>query len=232
MVKLDAALAYAKQGRAVFLCHSIRGSRCTCSDPDCESPGKHPRTKSGLKDATMDSAQIQKWWKRWPDANIAIVTGEVSGVYVIDVDGEEGVQSLKELEESSGLLPPTLAVRTPRPGLHLYLRHPNVPVSQAVGIAPHIDVRGDGGYVIAPPSSHVSGNTYLWAGGEALPDTITGIAKAPNGWTSSSPRPSLRRGHHRGPHARVRARPSTGSGHATPSSRMFGQQSKGSAARS
>ena len=90
----------------------------------------------------------------------------MSDVFVIDVDvsGEKvGLQSLKALEEEVGSLPKDALVKTGSGGFHFYMRMPDQGVKNSAGkIAPHIDVRANGGYVIAPPSTHKSGNQYEW----------------------------------------------------------------------
>src|SRR5262249_30600083 len=130
----------------------------------CKSPGKHPMTPDGLKSATTDPAAIASWWQQWPKANIAIRTGEVSAIWVLDLDGEEGIAALKQLEAELGSLPKTVSARTGGGGMHLYFRYPP---GAAIGNRTRvrglpIDVRGTNGYVLAPPSSHVSGNFYEW----------------------------------------------------------------------
>ena len=145
----SAALKYAAQGLSVF---------------PCKPRGKTPLTKHGLKDATCDLDQIKAWWDRWPEANVAIATGAISGTIVLDVDPRHGGDdSLATLEASFGKLPETPTVLTGGGGLHIYFRHPGIEIPNSAGrVGPGIDVRGDGGYVIAPPSIHASGNEYLW----------------------------------------------------------------------
>ena len=115
------------------------------------APGsKRPLTQNGFHDASVDPAQIEKWWDKWPDANVAIPTGAVSGLVVIDVDrkdGRDGAEAYINLG-----LPETLAINTPTGGMHAYFRHPGVEVRNRANWLPGIDIRGDGGYVIAPPS--------------------------------------------------------------------------------
>ena len=115
---LAAALRYAAQGRAVLPCHGIVDGRCTCGNPDCGSPGKHPRTAHGVKDATAEGPQIQAWWSEWPEANVGIATGSLSGIVVVDVDGPQGEAALRTLNLH---LPTTLEATTGR-GRHLYFR--------------------------------------------------------------------------------------------------------------
>jgi Protein of unknown function (DUF3631)/Bifunctional DNA primase/polymerase, N-terminal/Primase C terminal 2 (PriCT-2) len=167
----ETALSYAEVGFAVFPLHGIAaGGGCTCGDPKCppKRVGKHPRTKHGLKEATKDPETIKKWWHRWPDANIGLATGAISGVFVLDVDGVAGAASLIALAQAHGPLPRPPVVRTGR-GRHAYFALPanGAPVLSRTGIAPGLDVRGEGGYAVAPPSLHASGVRYAWHGGEA-----------------------------------------------------------------
>lgn len=122
-------------------------------------PYRHRRARPG---------ELVAWRRRWPEANVGIVTGAVSGLVVLDIDPDKGGEaSLAELEARFGPLPATLAVRTGGGGRHLWFRHPGEPVPCAVGLRPGIDVRGDGGYVVAPPSIHPSGRPYRFEEGSA-----------------------------------------------------------------
>jgi Bifunctional DNA primase/polymerase, N-terminal len=175
-----AALAYAAHGWAVFPVHGSVAGGCDCGAPDCSSPGKHPLTRRGLKDATTDTGVVAGWWKRWPAANLALATGSASGVVVIDVDLPQGDHSLAKLLEAGYELPDTLTVRTGSGGLHLYYAEPEVSLGNSAGRLPGaelqlpgVDLRGEGGYVVAPPSLHVSGSSYQWIDGDA------GLAPAP-----------------------------------------------------
>lgn len=127
-------------------------------------PGqKVPASPHGCRDATTDPVQIREWWRASRDANAGIATGHVSGVWVLDIDGDAGRASLAELEAEHGALPATLTVRTVR-GLHLYWRVPDgASVRNGAGIRAGLDVRGDGGYVVAPGSRHPDGPMYEWA---------------------------------------------------------------------
>jgi len=156
-----AALAYARRGWAVLPCHHLSPGGCSCANADCASPAKHPRTRRGLHDATTDPRTVKHWWRRWPDANVGLRTGAVSGLVVLDIDpGHGGEATLAELVDAYEALPPTLEVRTGG-GRHLYFTHPGVRVANSAGgLGPGLDVRGDGGYILAPPSRHASGGTY------------------------------------------------------------------------
>ena len=114
------------------------------------------------------SAEVQAWFARWPDANVGIVTGVVSGLVVVDVDLKHGgEQSLVRIEREHGPLPATVEARTGGGGRHLYFTHPGGHVHNKVGLVPGIDLRGDGGIVVAPPSIHPSGARYVWKPGHA-----------------------------------------------------------------
>ena len=94
--KLEAALRYAHRGWPVLPVHSVQNGRCTCGS-DCEKAGKHPRTQHGINDATTDPDRVGLWWSEWPRANVAIATGHISRLLVLDVDRRHGgYKSLKE----------------------------------------------------------------------------------------------------------------------------------------
>jgi hypothetical protein len=109
----------------------------------------------GLNDATVEEKQIRAWWTKWPDANIAIAIP--AGFVAVDVDGDEGD---KALQDAGHELPRTVTSRTGR-GRHLLFRT-GEPVAPKVGVLPHVDLRGPGSYIVAPPSRHASGKTYEW----------------------------------------------------------------------
>jgi len=116
--------------------------------------------------ATTD--EVEQWFRRWPDANVAIVTGAVSGLLVLDVDaGHGGDASLAALESEFAPLEPTLECLTGGGGRHLYFRHFGEPVPNKAGFRDGLDLRGDGGVVVAPPSIHPSGRAYRWREGRA-----------------------------------------------------------------
>ena len=153
------AIALAQKGMAVF---------------PCRPQDKRPATANGLKDATTDLDIIRQWWRQEPQFNLAIATGAVSGIFVVDIDGLDAEVELRRLEAEHGGFPSTVEAITAR-GRHVYFRSPETPVrNSASKIAPGIDVRGDGGYVLAPPSIHPSGRRYEWS-----VDCATALADAP-----------------------------------------------------
>lgn len=144
----------------------------------CAPRGKPPLTDHGVRDATADPEVIRRWWDRWPSANIGGATGAESGFFVLDVDGGHGEDSLSALEKQRAPLPETVEARTGGGGRHLFFRHPGEAVRNSVRrLGAGLDVRGDGGYVILPPSLHPSGNPYSWQPGHSPEDRP--IADAP-----------------------------------------------------
>jgi Bifunctional DNA primase/polymerase, N-terminal/Primase C terminal 1 (PriCT-1) len=124
------------------------------------------------------SDQIEAWFRRWPDANVGIVTGRIPGLVVIDVDiAHGGPASVAALEERHGPLPPTVEALTGSGGRHLYFAHPGTTVANRVALRPGIDLRGDGGCVVAPPSVHPNGRRYAWRAGRGPGDL--GLAAPP-----------------------------------------------------
>ncbi len=151
MSMMDEAIKYAEMGLAVF---PVRRT-------------KAPYTPHGCKDAKTDIRVIKSWWKRWPDAGIGIATGSASGgIVVIDIDIDEdkgvyGDESLREWEAENGELPETWRAITGRGGYHIYYRT-DEKIKNTTNLYPGVDIRGDGGYVVAPPSIHQNGNYYQW----------------------------------------------------------------------
>jgi hypothetical protein len=145
---LESALDYAERGLAVF---------------PCVPRDKQPLTKHGCKDATTDAEQIRDWWTKTPNANIGIACGKTSGVYVVDVDVKGDIDGRKSLKEFPPL-PPTVIAETGGGGLHAFYKTENPPVNKNA-FRPGVDLRGEGYYVIAPPSIHPSGQQYRWSPG-------------------------------------------------------------------
>jgi len=128
---------------------------------------KVPIVKGGFKVATVSQAQIMRWWSRWPDANVGIATGLDSGLLVIDLDSPCAREAWTRIyrERANGTPFPAAAVVVTARGFHIYLALDpgnTVACSTGQGDEKGIDVRGDGGYVLAPPSIHPSGHVYRW----------------------------------------------------------------------
>lgn len=144
---------------------------CTCGKRDCTSQAKHPKwhrdlLPAGLKGASSDEKVIKQWWKLWPNANIGIVTGKQSRIYVLDVDvKDDGDKTLAALMEQYGGLPDTLHAHTGGGGSHWIFEYPKgYDIGNTSGkLGKGLDTRGEGGYIVAAPSVHVSGGSYVWA---------------------------------------------------------------------
>lgn len=179
-----AALAYAKKYNwYVVILHSIISGKCTCGKADCKSPGKHPRSRHGVKECTKDAARIANWWEEWPGANVGIATGQKSGILVIDVDNHgdvNGLESLQAKEAEIGKLPETVTQLTGGGGMQLFFKYPGQKVKNGVSILPGVDIRSDDGYVVVPPSSHKSGKAYTWK--EGCKPGEKNLAELPQTW--------------------------------------------------
>ncbi len=162
---LKHALAYARLGWRVFPLHSPTPGYdhpCSCGKKDCSNVGKHPRTEHGLNDASDGASIIRDWWRQWPMANVGLATG-ASGIVALDVDGDKGGrETLADLIAKYGEIP-----NTPRSltgdGFHILFARPNLSIrnsTEKLGMG--LDIRGDGGYIVAPPSMHALGIQYRW----------------------------------------------------------------------
>lgn len=161
---LAAALDYARRGFRVFPC--LAGDK----KPD------GVLASEGLHNATTSEFTIRAWWGARPNANIGIATGPRSGILVVDVDAvTDGLTTLRSLEDTHGVLPPTPYLRTGRGGQHFWFSYPKVGRygNSAKRLGAGIDIRGDGGYVVVPPS--LTEGAYEWL----LPPDDTTIADAP-----------------------------------------------------
>ena len=179
-------LDYAAHGLPVLPCDPSSGNRCksplVARDLD-EAGSPIPRT-GGLYKATTDERQLRSWWSQWPDALIGMRTGQASRIFVIDLDvpkvpGQpDGVAAWAALVEQHGGIPPTRIHRTPSGGRHVFFRwREDHPVTNREGQLPSgINVRGEGGYIIVPPSRLSDGRSYE----VAEQDGDVGIAEAPD----------------------------------------------------
>jgi putative DNA primase/helicase len=164
---LDHALAYAARGWPVFPCHPATKQPLVKSDVEGEG---------GVKMASIEPARIREWWTRWPQAMIGLPTGRAIGAFVVDVDAGED-KTTGEIYEAAALqlkleaaiggpLPPARFALTPRGGVHLYFKMPVEDLignrTDLLGKKSRIDIRGEGGYVIAPPSARKDGVIYAW----------------------------------------------------------------------
>jgi uncharacterized protein (DUF927 family) len=163
----QAALGYARQGWPVFPCDPKSKKPLVPRDKD--EHGKPIDGTGGLYKATTDEAQIMAWWSKLPSAMVGVATGERAGVWALDPDvdertGANGLEELVRLQDRYGAIPETVTTQTPRGGSHLLFRwDPERPVSNAQGRIPKsINVRGNGGYIVLPPSKRADGRAYEW----------------------------------------------------------------------
>jgi Bifunctional DNA primase/polymerase, N-terminal len=184
----DAALAYASRGIPVLPLHHpvahLQGARpvpagqpldtpqwwtaCSCGDRACSQFAKHPvgaLVPHGVNDATTNRARVLAWWASHPQANIGLATGHTFDV--LDVDGPAGTQAIRQLAADHDLHSSGPLVRTGGGGWHYYLRPTGLGNAHPHDL-PHVDWRGQGGYVVAPPSRHRSGHPYQWVPGRDL----------------------------------------------------------------
>ena len=135
-----AAISLAYEGFPIFPC----------------TPDKKPLTRRGFHDATTNLEEIEQWWDRHPDALIGMPTGDISGIVVLDVDIKnevDGTKALQKLEKKHGTLPETPISQTQSGGLHYHFMHPGIPIKNSASkLGDGLDIRGDGGYIIVPPS--------------------------------------------------------------------------------
>jgi putative DNA primase/helicase len=154
------------------------GWSCTCKlGPACKNAGKHPRVAAWQDAATTEARMVEAWWTEWPDANVSVVLGAVTGMFVVDVDPRDGgYESMTAYGEASQFgFTETMRTTTGSGGMHLFYRWPEQGhVGNKVGWMPGIDIRGEGGQVVVPPSHHKSGGFYTWASG-----WDTGAERAP-----------------------------------------------------
>jgi hypothetical protein len=189
MSTLDHALNYASLGMRVLPLHYITpAGKCSCGgssvNPKCK-PGKHPFSRlvpHGHRDASSDVEQIREWFTN-TSYNLGLATGWVSGIFVLDRDDRDGgATSLQALEAQYGVLPQTLTQTTGNGAHYVFRQTQELDIkSRAGNIAPGIDIRANGGYVVAAPSRHENGKLYTWQG-EGLPQRDW-IAPAPK-WLS------------------------------------------------
>jgi len=164
--KFENALAACNMGFDVIPAHFATDGKCSCKDDSCKSKGKHPVGAGWNRKSKLTPDEITQIWTKNPNYNIGIRTGVKANLTVLDIDGQEGLDSLKE---AGYTLPNTLTVKTGGGGLHCYFKYTGNPnIITKAGYLPGVDVRNDrNGFVIAPGSMHVSGKEYEWVNSNA-----------------------------------------------------------------
>lgn len=164
---LEAALRYQALGWSVIPVHRVRDGRCSCGRDSCESPGKHPMVNwLKYQRERADEAELRRWWSRWPWANIGVVTGRVSGIIAADIDARRADPG-EVIRQVWGGWPDTPIGLTGGGGYHIIHAHPGTEVPNAADLIRGLDLRGDGGFIVVPPSVHPSGREYQWEVGHA-----------------------------------------------------------------
>jgi hypothetical protein len=154
-----AALGLASRGFRVFPIWELVDGVCACpKEGKCDRPGKHPKVRRGLWEGTTDAGRITSWWLDWPEANVGIRTGV--DLFVVDLDGDAGKATWSVLCEQWGLAVDTLRAITGGGGEHLLFKGTGKTTVGQLGRG--VDTRGEGGYIVAPPSMHASGRRYRW----------------------------------------------------------------------
>ena len=179
---LQHGLWYAGRGWPVLALHTPIDNKCSCGK-ECGTPGKHPRyheddLASGAHSATTDPSIINRWWQRWPVANIGIATGQDS-FDALDADIDDtvnGLETLADFQLEHGPLPETVEQITGGGGRQFFFEYSGE-LANRVRFADGLDTRSDGGLVVVPPSLHISGKRYEW---HSPPDKVE-LAKCP-GW--------------------------------------------------
>jgi hypothetical protein len=176
-----------------YVCQCLNGSKKAESlglpPPTCvNGPGKHPRVPAWPQAATTDPAVLLTWYRRWPKTNLSALCGRASGIWVLDIDGAQGFESLACLEAELGPLPPTWRTQSGSgTGRHYWFSLPSdtPEIGNSAGtMAPKIDVRGKGGQILIPGCLHRSGGYYRWEDG--FSPTDVDLAVAPAAWTTAA----------------------------------------------
>jgi len=164
---LEFALYYATLGWRIIPNHACVNGKCTCwRKSECLSPGKHPRFNEWQLKATTEPTEIVAWFKDyWPNSNIGVATGKASNLFLVDIDTKDGgVEKWVELIKKYGDIPPTPIAKTGSDGRHICFQCPStitIPTKAKLFPGIGIDVRGEGGQAVLPPSRNANGN-YEW----------------------------------------------------------------------
>lgn len=165
MTPLEAALYYASRGlRVLPLWWITEAGYCACAQgPNCgKKSGKHPVLNDWVSRATIEERFIRGWWTEMPKANVGIATGAISGIFVVDVDpGNGGDASLAEWEAENGVLTVSSEAHTGSGGRHIFYRYPPGGVRSRNPWLKGVEIKSDGGQVVAWPSTNRNG-PYYW----------------------------------------------------------------------
>jgi putative DNA primase/helicase len=198
------ALKYAEVGFPVVPLHGLNNDRCTCGDRNCKRPGKHPRPKLGIADATLHREEIRRMWKKWPNAKIGIIMGWPGKLLALRTDGPKGRQTLRAIAVTQGKVQRTVTIRDHDRRLRLF--RVDGKVSHSRDIADGVRILGDAELIVAP-STLTRSNKRRFVRGRA-PGEVD-IARAPD-WLLNIPKTNAGAKSSANPH-QVTAGPSTSS---------------------
>lgn len=163
------AYQFARKGIRVMPVHGLRWKNekviCTCGNPNCNSAAKHPIFNKWQNIVENDQKTIDAWFGKYPEANLGAITGRNSGIIVLDIDPKNGGdESFARMLNDNDEIPETPTVITGSGGRHFYFKHPGGVIHNRTRFDQYdgIDIRGDGGFVVAPHSRHLSGSNYEW----------------------------------------------------------------------
>ena len=159
------ALEHARRGWSVVPVHTAPEGRCSCGRADCPAPGKHPRVRweAAMREAPSGE-QVASWWDRWPDANIAVVTGSVSGITVLDIDPRAGGQeALARLEDRWGRLPRTVESRSGGGGRHIWFATQKELASAVLATGLELKAEPRGAFYVFVDASGISRDSHSLA---------------------------------------------------------------------
>ena len=146
---MDVASLYASAGLAVVPLHGTKNGRCTCGDADCRRPGRHPRPRHGLDDATTERPLIEEYWQEWPRARIGVALGTPSRLLALIIEGAAGKESLRKLQRANHNLKKTVTIRDASRRIRLF-RVPGDYVVRHKQLDAGLRVLGDGDLLVMP----------------------------------------------------------------------------------
>ena len=164
MTNKNISLSYLKKGYSVIPVKSPQMTKANLSEEELIKQCKVPLIGwKEFQNRRPTEEEVAEWFEMWPEANIGIVTGKISNLVVFDLDSEDAVA----YAEKQGGFPETAKALTGK-GCHLYMQHPGFEIRNSVNKRLEIDIRADGGFVVAPPSIHGSGSRYQWEEGHSI----------------------------------------------------------------
>ncbi|MBF0546511.1 MAG: bifunctional DNA primase/polymerase [Candidatus Riflebacteria bacterium] len=193
MSNIAAIEEYAKRGLKMVTLHGIVNDHCTCSQKEnCSSPGKHPRFSDWQKEENCDPKKILQEFEKFPNSNLGLMTGEINKIVSIDVDFPISELSNEDpfFQELIELQSQTASFETGR-GSQIIMKTTDEKIPNSVSkLAPKVDVRGNGGIIVVPPSVHQNGKIYRWANDRKIGELSDSLKKKIQGSLNAEHNPS------------------------------------------